>query len=727
MFKKICIFFLISTKLAAQAVFSPAEKPVEYYPLQIGEAIKADGHLDEPIWKKAAVTYLDYQIEPFQGNTASFKSEVRLVYNHQYLYVGAILHDTIGRNKFRSPNLKRDYEFEENDLFGIAIDGFLDKRNALVLQSNAYGAQSDLLSFDDRQFDIDWDGLYRVRTQRSDTAWVAEFAIPWQTLRYPKTQKDQTQDWGINFFRVRRSSNEMTVWSPHPRSMSPLRMDYAGKLMGIIPPPPTSTNIRLVPYLLTNTLQDNEGSRFQAKLGGEVKWAISPTSVMDFTFNTDFAQADVDRQVNNISRFSVFFPERRQFFLENASLFSTGLEPISEVIGGSMYIQPFFSRSIGLDAQAQAIPILAGSRFVYRSDKRNIGAILMRQGQGDGDPFTNFGVARYSENFGANNRIGGVITSKSSPSNQKTTAAVDGFVRFSDVFSFSGMLSTTQESKSGQSGLAEYAQFLYSGNLITAYWTQTLVTDRYDPAMGFVARRNIFSNSQGIEFNVRKPWFPKFVRSWGPGLYSEIYHSLKTGKLVEQRLLGSPFWLDLQNGGTIGTYFETSFQNLEEPFNPVGILISPGSFRYTRGGFMVANDPSSKYYISANYDFGKYYNGHLNFLEIETRFAPIPHVNLGATFQQSQFKQLGDLQTDKRVNLLILESRFALNPRIQLIGFYQKNTTDNLNALNLRFSWEYQPLSYIYVVFNQLNYTGDALSKQHEQTFLTKLSFLKQF
>ena len=142
---------------------------------------------------------------------------------------------------------------------------------------------------------------------------------------------------------------------------------------------------------------------------------------------------------------------------------------------------------------------------------------------------------------------------------------------------------------------------------------------------------------------------------------------------------------------------------------------------------MVANDPSSKYYISANYDFGKYYNGHLNYLEIETRFAPIPHVNLGATFQQSQFKQLGDLQTDKRINLLILESRFALNPRIQLIGFYQKNTTDNLNALNLRFSWEYQPLSYIYVVFNQLNYTGDALSKQHEQTFLTKLSFLKQF
>ena len=140
MLKKIYIFLLISTSVTAQNVFSPAEKPVEYHPLHVDEFLKADGHLDEAIWKKAAVTYLDYQVEPFQGNKASFKTEVRIVYNHQYLYVGAILHDTIGRNKFRAPNLKRDYEFIENDLFGIAIDGFQDKRNALVLQSNAYGA-----------------------------------------------------------------------------------------------------------------------------------------------------------------------------------------------------------------------------------------------------------------------------------------------------------------------------------------------------------------------------------------------------------------------------------------------------------------------------------------------------------------------------------------------------------------------------------------------------------
>lgn len=727
MLKFICLFVLVSFAALGQNVFSPAEKPVEYTPLHTDEVIKADGKLDDAIWRKAKSIQLNYQVEPFQGNEASFKTEVKVVYNHQYLYVGAILYDTIGRNNFRAPNLKRDYEFEENDLFGIAMDGFQDKRNALVLQSNAYGAQRDLLSFDDRQFDIDWDGLYRVRTQRSDTAWVAEFAIPWQTLRYPKSKQDQSQDWGINFFRVRRSSNEMTVWSPHPRSMSPLRMDYAGKLKGIIPPPPTKTNIRFIPYLLSDSQQSNGQVATQFKVGGEVKWAVSPTSVMDFTFNTDFAQADVDRQVNNTSRFSVFFPERRQFFLENASLFSAGLAPMDIVIGGSMYIQPFFSRTIGLDANAQAIPILAGSRFVYRSEKRNVGAMIMRQGEGDGDPFTNFGVARYSENLGKNSRIGAVLTTKGSPSNNQTTSSLDGFVRFNDYLSFSGMVSTTQETKTGQSGFAEYAQFLYKSNLMTAYYTHTLVTDQFNPAVGFVSRKNIVSNSQGAELNIRKNWMPSFIRFWAPGIYTEFYHSLKSGNLVERRIMGSPLWLGFQNGGALGVFAEAALQRLEEDFAPVGILIKPGIYSYVRKGVLLSSDPSAKYSGSTEYMWGGYYNGSMQSLDSKFRIAPIPHVNFGLSWNWSKFEQMGVARETKEVNLLMLESRLAINPRVQLIGFYQKNTTDNLDALNLRFAWEYQPLSYVYLVFNQMNYTGSDLIKQHEQTFLTKLSFLKQF
>ncbi len=716
----------------SQEVFKPLNPQKEFQPLKIESSLKADGHLDESEWHNAPSINLDFQVEPFQGQKASFNSTVKMLYNHQFLYVAAILKDTVGKNGYRAPNLKRDYTFVENDLFGIAIDGFNDKRNALVLQSNAYGAQRDLLAFDDRQYDIDWDGLYRVRTHRSDSSWVAEFAIPWQTLRYPKTDGNKTQDWGINFFRIRRSSNEASVWSPHPRSMSPLRMDYAGKLSGIIPPPPTSTNIRFNPYLL-QVATKSEGTEIgntriaDFKLGGEIKWAISPTSVMDFTFNTDFAQADVDLQVNNISRFSVFFPERRQFFLENASLFSAGLAPVDQVIGGSMYIQPFFSRTIGLDQNVNPIAITAGTRFVYRSERRNLGGIFMRQGEGDGDPFANFFVGRYSENFGKQNRIGAIVTTKSSPSAVQSTGAIDAFVRFNDKFSFTGMGTLTQDSRSGDQGVAEYTQFLYTGNFLRAYWTQTLVSEKYNPAMGFVSRRGILSNSQGFDFNVRGKWLPSFVRSWGPGIYTEVYHSLKSGNIIEQRALSDPLWFELQNGGIIGGYVEATAQNLEETFSPVGIDINPGNYSYFRKGFLLASDPSAKYSGSTEYGWGGFFNGTLQSLDSKFRLAPIPHVNLGLSWNWSKFENMGAARETKEVNLLILETRMAINPRLQLIGFYQKNTTDDLKSLNLRLSWEYQPLSFVYLVFNSLNYQGLDSTQQKQQSFLAKLSYLKQF
>ena len=726
------LLLLISFCGYSQEVFKPLEQRKEIQPLKIERVLKADGHLDEAEWVKAPAVNVDFQVEPFQGRKASFSSTVKLLYNRQFLYVAAILQDSIGKNSYRAPNLKRDYAFEENDLFGIAIDGFNDKRNALVLQSNAYGAQRDLLSFDDRAFDIDWDGLYRVRTHRSDSSWVAEFAIPWQTLRYPKTDGNKPQDWGINFFRVRRSSNELSVWSPHPRSMSPLRMDYAGKLSGIIPPPPTATNIRFIPYLL-QVSKNSEGTEIgnstasDFKMGGEIKWAISPTSVMDFTFNTDFAQADVDRQVNNISRFSVFFPERRQFFLENASLFSAGLAPVNEVVGGSMYIQPFFSRTIGLDQNVNPIAITAGTRFVYRSEKRNLGGIYMRQGEGDGDPFTNFLVARYSENFGKQNRVGAIVTTKSSPSNVATTGAVDAFIRFNDKFSFSGMGTMTQDSRNSQQGFAEYGQFLYKDNLVTLYWTHTVVSDDYNPEMGFVSRKNVLSNSQGVDFNVRGKWLPTFIRFWQPGVYTEVYHSLKTGNIVEQKLVSGPLWFNLQNGGILGGYIDASVQNLEEDFNPVGIRIKPGSYRYFRKGFLLASDPSAKYSASTEYGWGGFFDGSLQNVDAKFRVAPIPHLNVGLSWNWSKFEDVGVARETKEVNLLILETRMAINPRLQLIGFYQKNTTDNLNSVNMRLAWEYQPLSYVYLVFNTLNYQGVDATQQKQQSFLAKLSFLKQF
>ncbi|MEY4382796.1 MAG: hypothetical protein RI995_338 [Bacteroidota bacterium] len=715
-----------------QDIFTPLKDKKQVTSYSIKSHLKVDGHLDEPEWNLAKPIYLDFQVEPFQGKLASFKTSIRLLSNQHFLYVAAINYDTIGKNKFRAPNLKRDYAYSENDLLGIAIDAFNDHRNAIVFQSNAYGVQRDLLSFDDMYYDVDWDGLYRVRTHQSDTAWVAEFAIPWQTLRYPNVKSREAQDWGINFFRVRRTSNELSVWSPHPRAFSTLRMEYAGQLKGILPPAPSITNIRFVPYVLFSDI-DKQGSevgfekRNQLKVGGEIKWAINNNNILDVTFHTDFAQADVDRQVNNISRFSVFFPERRQFFLENASLFSSGLAPTDEVLGGSMYIKPFFSRTIGLDKDVNPVPIVAGARYVYRSDRNNVGAILMQQGAGDGFDYTNFGVGRLSHNFGKQNRLGFIATTKQNPTFNDNTFAVDGFVRFSEKMYYSGMISNSSNGKDHLQGWAQFNQLMYRTNQIAAYWTQTYVDQYFQPSMGFVSRSNVLSNSQGINYNIRKSWYPKWLRSLEPGIYTELYHSLTSKNLIERTILFTPGWTTLQNGGVIGMYGLFNYQRLESDFAPLNIKIALGEYHFFRKGFYFSTDQSKKYSTFITADFGDFFNGKQNIYSIKTNVAPIPHVNVGFTLNRNEIRDLGVAKESKDVNLWMIESRLAINPRIQLIGFYQQNSLNDLHVVNLRFSWEYQPLSYVYLVFNQMEHIGDDLTLQKQKAFLAKVSFLKQF
>lgn len=731
-FTNFFIFFLFVSPLFGQNFFAPPENKPVLNPTKILNHLKIDGKLDEPEWNLAEEIILNFQVEPYQGKTANYPSKVKVLYNKDFIYFGFTNPDNVLKNQFRAPNLQRDFAYSAHDLVGIAIDAFNDKRNAMVFQTNAYGSLLDLLSFDDRQYDADWDGLYRARTVRKDSVWFAEISVPWQTLRFPKSDGKTPQDWGINFFRNRRTANENDVWAAIPRSMTALRMDYAGVLKGIVPPEANSTNIRFNPYLLNNytrqkgTELDNING-FSNKIGGEIKWAIDPKNVLDLTANTDFAQADVDRQVNNITRFSVFFPERRQFFLENASLFSFGLTPIDEVMGGSMIIQPFFSRKVGLDANARSVPIHAGMRYVHRSDKFNYGAIAIQQGQADGVDQTNFGVGRFSANFAKQNRIGFMSTIKQDLDKSFMTHAADAFVRITDVLSFNGMVSTTSNSINSNTGLAEYMQLYYRDNKYNIYWTQTYVNRNYDPAVGFVSRSNIISNSQGISRNIRSPKLPKWIRSLDPGLYTEVYHSLTTKKVTEGRILFTPSWVSFQNGGAFGLYSEYAYQNLEDNFSPLGINIDKGQYSFLRPGIFWNTDQSQKISFNGFYEVGPYFNGSMNYLMGMAKFSPIPQINFGLTWFRNAFKNVGNPVTTKTVDLFQIQNRFALNPRVQLIGFYQMNSNNQLKSLNMRISIEYKPLSFIYIVFNKSNYLGDDATIQKQSSLLSKISYIKQF
>ena len=743
MTKQIILFILLSVAIQSYSqdagVFKPDVIKKEMIAVQINNTIKVDGLLNEEEWKLATASPRFVQIEPQQGMPANFETTVKVLYNRQYLYVGFICYDSVGKKAIRATDFRRDFGIRSHDHVALSFDGFNDTRNAMALMANAYGVQRDLLVFDDILTDVDWDGLWKVRTTRTDSGWIAEIAIPWQTLRYPKT-KDSLQQWGFNVYRTRRMSNEISSFSGYPRNFSFTRMAYAGLLKNLQPPPP-KPNIRLQPYVLgsydryKNFPATTEPKKNSFRAGGDIKWAINPNAILDVTINTDFAQADADRQVNNVTRFSVFFPERRQFFLENASLFGVGVRPNEDGSGGAMRIQPFFSRRIGLDDFGNPIPIDAGGRFVYRSLKRNAGVMAMRQRESNTTPATNFFVGRYSENFGKQNRIGGLMTYKNNADGTNTVGAIDGFFRMGESHSLNTMLIYSNTSRTdpaiddrNKGTFAGYAQYYFTSNQWKLWWTQSVVTKDFNPELGFVSRSDVIGTTPGIFWYYRGKLLPfkKWIRAFEPGVFPEFYHQASTGKLIERQLTMNPIWLNFQSGGYFGYIITPTYQLLTEPFEPLGITIPEGEYNYLRHIFYFSTDQSRVISSNINFETGSYFNGKLFAGTFTLNLAPIPHFYLQGQFNRNHFKEVGDPATDKIVDLYSISGRLALNPRLQLIGFYQKNSENNMSNYNIRLSWEYQPLSYVYLVFNRRGFDNMQQKRQTEDHAIIKISYLRQ-
>ncbi len=721
--RSIIVFFLLfhfSMMSAAQELFAPGERK-QLKAQAIEGDIVIDGALTENEWRDAPLATDFTQIEPGQGLASEVKTEVRLLYNARYLVVGVICYEPEGVKGLRAPDLKRDFSWRAHDTFAICLDGFNDERNSIAFAVNPYEAQKDYLSFDDTFFDGDWNGLWKVRTTRTDSAWVAEIEIPWKTLRYPKNVED-LQTWGVNFLRLRRYSNEISGWSPYPRSFGFNRMEYAAKLVDLQLPAP-SANVQVNPYALVAYNKDAQRNSYDVKLGGEVKWAVNANNILDFTANTDFAQADADVRVNNISRFSVFFPERRSFFLENASLFGSGLMP-NESMGGRMIFLPFFSRTIGL-SNGNPLALDGGVRWVHRSLKENFGVMTMRQRATDETPLTHFGVARYSRNVGKQNRLGTLLTLKQGV-NTNHVAGLDGFFRLGKAHAITGMMLRSQTAQ--DAGWGGYAQYLYTTNTVQAWWTQTWATKQFQPEMGFVSRQDVIATTPGVFTNLRGAWVPwkKMIRAYKPGVTAEWYHTASTGQWVEREVKLYPLWLDFQSGAYMGYSLSNTDQNLLNPFQPLGITIQPGTYQYQRQLLFAGTDASRKISATLQQEWGNYFDRKLATTDVGVGLAPWPYVSMRLGVNRNYFSEMDTEKSDHEVILYTSELRLAWSPRLQLIGLYQHNTQNKLNAYNIRLAWEYKPLSYVYVVFNNRSFEGTTGNVQ-EQNGIFKVSYLKQF
>jgi len=702
-----------------QDVFSPpAERPA-FQATRSEGPITIDGDLDELIWQQTSAIVDFVQKEPLQQAATTYSTEVHVAYDEKALYIAAICYQP--RDKTRVQNLQRDFSFDENDLFGIAIDGFIDQRNAVVFQTTPFGNQRDLEVIDGSEANLNWDARWSVRTRIHEDRWVAEIAIPWRNLRYP-SGADRL---GVIFARNVRSLNEETSIPAVPRAFSIHRMAYAGELRGFTTPP-RKANVQLNPYALSQRLTEtNTPDTVDSEVGGELKWAITPSTVLDLTINTDFAQADVDHQVINLDRFSVFFPERRQFFLENANIFTASV---------TEWISPFFSRRIGLDEFGGPIPLDGGLRLTSRSSTQQLGLLAMRQRALDTSPASNFAVARYSRNIAGQSRLGGMLTYRRDDAisnggqalgeHRNATYTVDGLWQPTQSFGIQGMVSASDDDTTGD-GLGGQLWVSYSSNRLTLSSLHYYSKD-YNPGIGLeLLDTNYVMNSLIANFDIRSATLPASIRSFTPGVSAFIFRSSDDRELLFAYAPIRPFRLRFQSGALIDMVIEPNRQRLEEPFSPAGIEIAPGEYDYTRYRMSARTDQSRIFSADASAETGGYFDGRLTSYTVAGRFAPSAKIELSADLQVNQIADLGIAAEDKTTRLYRVNARLALNPQLQITGFYQWDSLSDRSAWNFRLSWEYRPLSYLYVVYNKNDDSGFSPAERFSQDqIIVKATYL---
>lgn len=725
------ISLLVVLHVLAQedANFPPPAQPPVVTAQKVQDDIKIDGKLNERDWENAKAISEFFKIEPRQGGAYLYDTEVKLLYDEKNLYVGAFCRDSVGRSGVRVQDLRRDFNFNENDNFLIQLDPQNLKQYCVSFQTTPYGNQRDLQAFNDTNRDNDWNALWSVRTLRTDSGYYAEFAIPFKSIRYEETA-DESPSWGITLSRLARREYEQTVFPAIPQSFSPYRMTYAAKLEGLELPEP-SANVRIEPYLLYQ--YDNiEGEVLNAsdgdvKLGGDVKWAINPRSVLDLTFNTDFAQADVDRAVNNLERFNIFFPERRQFFLENSGIWAGASNSV---------VVPFFSRTIGLQGNFNAEParIDAGGRYTMRNEDRAIAGLYIHQAETSNSPGASFMVGRYLQNYGSENNIGMMVTHRLDEQSSElgvaqsnnTTLTLDGFIRPKDELSISYMISGSRDNSSDTLGMAGRVFVANNSNKHYLGWITNFVSEDYNPDMGFVFQRNVIQHSPGGYYIWRPKNIP-WIRRYDPGAFFNYYHDFSDfGNFQQANIYLFPVYIIFTNGSFLQYAIFPTWQNINFNFAPLRVPIAQDEYFYTRHQINFNTDRSAKVSLSGSVNWGEFYNGRRTTLEGGLRIAPIPHTALTVDYEFNNLTNLGENREDLKTHLTTVGSRFALNPRVQLSAFYQYNTFDDQGRWNVRASWEYQPLSFIYLVFNDTQIDGLDTPFQ-EQQFIGKVTFLKQF
>ncbi len=662
------------------------------------EKIILDGQLNESIWKNADVADNFSMILPQDDRKATQFSEVRMTYDDKNIYIAVIFFNNTIKGDYVVESYKRDFSFGKNDNFLVAIDPFNNMTTGFAFGLNAYGAQWDGTMYDGRSVDLNWDTKWYSEVTFDDEKWIAEIAIPFKSIRY----KDNLTKWGISFSRLDLKASEKSGWTPVPRQFPSIIMAYSGVLDWDAPPPDQGSNISLIPYLsgVIDSPQKNFTSN-QFNPGADIKFNLTSSLNLDITINPDFSQAEVDQQVTNLDRFELFFPERRQFFLENADLFGNF---------GYDNIRPFFSRRIGLKN-----PIIGGIRLSGNIDEKWRVGLLDIQTQEDlekGLSGENFGVFTLQRKVLDRSTIGMILVNKQSIGELKNTSTSNAdynrnfgleYNYFSADNLWNGKLMYLKSfSPDVRNDDAIFASNItFNNNNFLGSLQAEYVGQNYNTEVGYVPRTTYYKFDTTLKY-LFFPGKDSKVLSHGPSIGSIQYFNFDGTGIDRGTELG--YEVNFKNRSEMMLAFENQFIVLQNPFDPIRTGVSSlqalTEHLWNSINLYFSSKPQSLFTFNLKSSYGGYFqNGKrwLFFSEMGYRFQPYVELNSLVSYNH--------ILLDKPWGangfwLLGVKSNFTFTKNVFFSNLYQYNEQQRLWNFNSRFQWRYKPASDIYLVFN---------------------------
>ncbi len=691
-------------------------------PLRVEKGPRIDGVLDDEGWQLAPLIDEFIQQEPKEGSVASERTEVRLMYDARNLYIGLRAFDSEPAGVIATEMRRDSPRILDEDNFQVIIDTFNDHRSGYMFVTSPLGAKLEQQIFEEGEgggrginsnINKDWDGVWDAVARQTENGWVAEIAIPTTTLRFKASDE---QAWGINFERNIRRKNEQVFWAPIPKAYTITRVSLAGTLDGIRGLS-QGMDLRVKPFMTSSFRRKSynnaaTSNNFLGDYGLDMKYGVTSGLNLDITINTDFAQVEADEQQVNLTRFGLFFPEKRDFFLENAGQLNVGTAQ-----GQDAYL--FFSRQIGLSSTGQPIPIVGGARLTGKVGKNSIALMDIQTARAFGAPGDNFMVSRYSRDVLARSRVGALFINKEASDHTRfnRTMATDATFALGKSFKVNSYLAKTSSPGIHEGDMSYYTRAGWQDRNWNI-WTQYIdIQDNFNAEVGFVPRKGI-RTSQTHFAPTPRPGRLR-MRMLEP-MIQVTYTTDQNNRLLSRRVHHMVAF-NMDDGTYINFIYNKYFEQLDKPFRiQRNVSIPTGTYRFGEMIMQLNTSPARRIYEKFTFSPQTFYGGFRKDFDATLGARVSRQLSTEAQYRRNDVNlPFGSFE----VNLGTLRVDYAMSPRMTVRSLVQYNSSTHETSTSIRLNWIYRPGSDFYIVYNGLRAASTADVPRDHQIVL-KLNYL---